>query len=103
MSETSGRSVRIVPPAEIDVGSAFRLSTAISDAYAAGAELVTVDFADVRFCDSTGLRVLVEAAKLARSLGRRFAIAHPTARLLRLAEIVGASDVLGLPLPGDWP
>ena len=99
MTEGGGAAVRVVPPVEIDVGSADGLAAAIADAYAAGARSVQLDFAQVLFCDSSGLRVLVNAAKLARALGREFVIVNPTRRLLRLADIVGASDLLQLPPP----
>ena len=99
MVEEAGGSVLVVPPVEIDIATAGRLAQEIADAFADGAGDVHVDFARVTFCDSTGLRVLVDSAKHARALGRRFTIVDPTRRLLRLAEIIGASEMLGLPPP----
>jgi len=94
-----GPAVIVVPPPELDLASAGELEQDISDAYLAGAGKVTVDFAAVMFCDSSGLRVLVNAAKLARSRGRLFEVGNPTRQLVLMASIVGASEVLDLPPP----
>jgi anti-anti-sigma factor len=94
-----GPAVVVVPPAELDLASAGELEQEISDAYLAGAGKVTVDFARVLFCDSSGLRVLVNAAQLARRRGVLFAVGNPTRQLLQMASIVGASAVLDLPSP----
>lgn len=99
MSEIVGSVVAVVPPVEVDLGTAGALAGDIADAFAAGAGMVVVDFAAVLFCDSTGLRVLINAAKLARERATLFTIRNPTQQLLLIAHIVGASDVLGLPAP----
>lgn len=90
------RQVVVVPPSEIDVGTAPALAARIADALKGGAA-VAVDFDGVQFCDSSGLRVLVQAAKHSRALGRGFTVHNPTVRLQRLADILGATDLLGLP------
>jgi ABC-type transporter Mla MlaB component len=74
------------------LGTAATLGADIADALATGADPVEVDFAAVTFCDSTGLQVLVNGAKHARALDRGFFIKHPTESLLRLADLLGASD-----------
>ncbi len=94
-----GPAVIVVPPPELDLASAGELEREIANAYGAGAGKVTVDFAPVLFCDSSGLRVLVNAAKLARRRGVLFAVRNPTRQLLQMASIVGASAVLDLPPP----
>ncbi len=94
-----GPAVIVVPPLELDLESAGELEEEISNAYMAGAGMVTVDFAAVLFCDSSGLRVLVNAAKLARRRGAVFEVCNPTRQLLLIASIVGASDLLDLPQP----
>ena len=96
---TSDAPVVVVPPVEIDMGTATPFANELADAIATGAARVEVDFSAVTFCDSTGLRVLVAAVKLARAAGCALVIEQPTERLLRLADLLGASDVLGLPPP----
>lgn len=78
------------------MGTAPALAARIADALKGGAA-VAVDFDGVQFCDSSGLRVLVQAAKHSRALGRGFTVHNPTVRLQRLADILGATDLLGLP------
>jgi anti-sigma B factor antagonist len=97
--EESTNRVVVVPPVEIDLATAATLGDDIADAFATGADLVEVDFTGVTFCDSTGLQVLINGAKHARALNRGFFIKHPTERLLRLAGVLGASDLLHLPPP----
>lgn len=99
MSASSDARVVVVPPVEIDVGTSSGFANDLADAIGTGAATVEVDFDAVTFCDSTGLRVLIGAAKLARAAECRFAIRRPTERLLRLADLLGASDVLALPPP----
>jgi anti-anti-sigma regulatory factor len=93
--------VDLAAPVELDLASAGDLAERISSAYLAGASMVTVDFAEVLFCDSTGLRVLIHGAKLARARGAVFGIRRPTKQLVLIAHLLGASDVLGLPPPSD--
>ena len=95
---TPSRAV-VVPPVEIDYGTADDFALEISQAFASGATTVAIDFSAVTFCDSIGLRVLVHAAKRARASGATFVILAPTRPLLRLADILQASDLLGLPPP----
>lgn len=89
----------VVPPAEIDYGSADGLVADLTEAFSSGADAVAVDFSAVTFCDSTGLRVLIYAAKHARAAGVGFVIQQPTQRLLLLADLLGAADLLRLPPP----
>ena len=98
MSE-SPDAVVLVPPVELDLRTADDVEAQIERAFAGGARAVVLDFAQVEFCDSAGLRLLVRAAKRATALGREFRVANPTTRLLRLAEFIGASRMLDLPRP----
>ena len=51
------------------------------------------------FCDNFGPRVLIHATNLARAAGANFLVVNPTRALLRLADILQASDLLDLPRP----
>ena len=56
-----------------------------------------VDLSDLDFCDSTGLRALIGAAKEVRAHGGRFVIVCPaTGDVARLLTIVGASEWLAV-------
>ncbi len=57
---------------------------------------VTVDVSEVSFMDSSGLRVLIDAATRAREGGGDLIIAHPTPGIARLIEISGLGGQLRL-------
>ena len=77
---------------EIDAHSAPSLEAAMS-VLPEGPHVV-VDFAGVTFMDSSGLRVLVDAAAAATGAGKTFVIAHPQAAIKRVVEISGLSGHL---------
>ena len=74
----AGKTVVLAPAGRIDMASADtfreRLIPLISSA-AAGGESVVLDFSGVDYISSAGLRVLMLAAKQARSSGGRIAVA----------------------------
>jgi anti-anti-sigma factor len=74
----AGKAVVLAPAGRIDMASAdtFRdpLLPLINSA-AAGGESVVLDFAGVDYISSAGLRVLMLAAKQARSAGSKIAVA----------------------------
>lgn len=74
---------------EIDANSAPSLAAAL--AAMPDVPQVVADFAGVTFMDSSGLRVLVDAATQAAGAGKKFAIANPQAAIKRVVEISGLS------------
>ena len=100
VEQFAGPAAVIVPPPEIDISTANEFGADIADAFAAGARTVTVDFAAVTFCDSSGLKVLINAAKVARAMDRAFVVRNPTRSLLRMADLLQATTLLRLPRPG---
>jgi anti-anti-sigma factor len=89
----------VVAPAEVDVATSPAFERDIADAFVTGSGSVVVNFASTTFCDSSGLRVLVNAAKHAQALGRRFEVRNPPLMLRRMAEILGASALLHIGPP----
>ncbi|MFG2916866.1 STAS domain-containing protein [Kitasatospora sp. NPDC048298] len=88
--------VRVVTVAgELDHDSADGLRAALArPPSAAGIERIVVDLAGLRFCDSTGLNVLLRARLDARAAGLRLEVAGPVPLVARLFAITGADDVL---------
>ena len=74
----AGKTVVLAPAGRIDMATADqfreRLIPLITSA-AAGGESVVLDFSDVDYISSAGLRVLMLAAKEARSSGSKIAVA----------------------------
>lgn len=87
----------VVAPVELDYASAADFGRDLDAAFATGAYLVVADFGATTFCDSSGLKVLVHAANHANARKQRFEVRHPSRMLLRMAAILGASSLLGLP------
>lgn len=96
-SDRGGREVVVHAPAEIDVATADAFGLDLWQSFAAGPDRVVIDFAATTFCDSTALRLLVMAVKQARTSGCGLLLVHPPRQLLLMAEILGASELLGLP------
>jgi anti-sigma B factor antagonist len=78
---------------EIDAHTAPLLANALADLRAGD---TTVDVAGVSFMDSSGLRVLIDAATRARDGGGDLIIANPTPGISRLVEISGLGGQLRL-------
>ncbi|MEQ1874085.1 MAG: STAS domain-containing protein [Ilumatobacteraceae bacterium] len=77
---------------EIDAHSAPALATAFGDL--PDVTQLVADFAGVTFMDSSGLRVLLDAAMKAAAAGKTFAIAHPQPAIRRVVEISGLTEHL---------
>ena len=59
--ETSGDTTRVRLDGELDIHTAPGVADAIGQALDGGASTVVVDAAALRFCDSSGIQVLVQA------------------------------------------
>ena len=75
-------------PAEIDVGNAHRLGEDLQAAFASGATTVVADMTATAFCDSGGIRELVQAAKRGAAGGAELRVV-PSARVLRVMTVMG--------------
>ncbi len=78
---------------EIDAHTAPTLAAAMTELPTG---VVTVDVAGVSFMDSSGLRVLIEAASRAREGSGDLVIVHSTPGIARLVEISGLGGQLRL-------
>jgi anti-anti-sigma factor len=59
--ERSGEVARIRLDGELDIHTAPGVAAAVDDALSGGATSLVVDAAALRFCDSSGIQVLVQA------------------------------------------
>jgi anti-sigma B factor antagonist len=94
-SGPAGSTVVVAPP-EIDIATADAFSRALSDAFATRADEIVVDLSRTTFCDSTALRLLVNAARQAAASSSRLVLAHPPRQLLLMSDVLGVSEMLGL-------
>ncbi len=77
---------------DVDVFSVPRLRSALGEHV--GVVDVVLDMAGVAFCDSSALRVFVEAQRRSAAGGRTLEIAHPSAPVRNLFEVSGLRGVL---------
>ena len=97
MDETSGLDMRIDRSegatvvrlgGDLDLASCERFRRAATDELLQG--LVVLDLAAVSFCDSAGLRVLLDLQRRAIGRAAGFRLAGPSAEVGRLFELSGA-------------
>jgi anti-sigma B factor antagonist len=81
---------------ELEFGTAASLRTTLSDLAREGYDPVVVDLAALRFIDSTGLSLLVQAKKRFEAQGRRFELRRPTHRVIRVIETCGLAELFAL-------
>ncbi|MEU9044749.1 MULTISPECIES: STAS domain-containing protein [unclassified Kitasatospora] len=87
--------VRVVTVAgELDHDTADALRAALAAPPPHGVERIVIDFTDLRFCDSTGLNVLLRAHLDAQAAGLRLELAGPSPVVARLLAVTGADTVL---------
>ena len=103
ISEPTRLDIRVVHDAEsattvitttgdLDLASADALRQALLEHVELGT--VVLDMRGVDFCDSAGLRTLVEAERAARALGFALRLAAISASVDRVLELSGAHAVL---------
>jgi anti-anti-sigma factor len=80
---------------EVDIATAPMLSQLLHSALESHEQLV-LDLSEVSFIDSTGIGVLVAAARAADADGGGFTIREPSRNVLRVLELSGVSARLKL-------
>ena len=68
-SSTEGATAAVSLAGELDVHTAPQLGEVLSEAQSGGVTELSIDVADLRFCDSSGIQVLVQARERAIQSG----------------------------------
>jgi anti-sigma B factor antagonist len=90
----------VTPPAEIDIAHAASFRAALADA-AGGPATIVVDMSRTVFCDSTGLRLLLQACDRAREDGGELRLVLAGSQLLRIFSVTGFDQLF--PVFGTLP
>jgi anti-sigma B factor antagonist len=77
---------------DLDMFSVPRLRAALADSI--GRCDVVLDLSGVAFCDSSALRVFVDAQRTSAAGGRTLELAHPSLAVRELFEVSGLRGVL---------
>jgi anti-sigma B factor antagonist len=92
MSETRRRArarpVVVTLPAEIDIANAGQVGEQLSSAIAQGAGIVIADMTSTRFCDSSGISMLVQAHRQAAANGAELRLVVLATAVLRALKLV---------------
>lgn len=82
---------------ELDSYAAPRLSkTLLRVAQDADVQRVVLDFSDVTFLDSSGLRALLGAARIASERGAQLILVANDPRVVKVVQLTGTAGVLDL-------
>jgi anti-sigma B factor antagonist len=84
----------VAAPEEIDITNAEALRAALSTAAADGHGTLVVDMTRTRFCDSSGLHVLIAAHRRAGAEGRAVLLVIPGPAVLRVFALTGMDRVI---------
>jgi len=84
--------ISIAVAGDVDVLSVPRLWAAIGEHI--GRSDVVVDLSGVAFCDSSSLRLFVDAQRVAAASRRTFELTHPSVAVRELFEVSGLRGVL---------
>lgn len=77
---------------ELDLASSPMLERALEGAEIAEPPLLVLDLDELRFVDSTGLRIILLAHESARRRGQEFAITQGSAQVQRLLSITSVAE-----------
>ena len=84
----------VVLDGEVDMSTSDRVRSTANSALAQHPDVLVVDLRLVRFIDSTGLRLLIGAARRAETAAYRLRIVRPGAPVFRVFEIAGVDALL---------
>jgi anti-anti-sigma factor len=79
---------------ELDLSGVDRARQAIEQAEANESPLLVLDLSELDFIDSTGLEVMLRAARRAEDNGRRLIVAKPSRYVRRLLELTAIDQSL---------
>jgi anti-anti-sigma factor len=81
---------------ELDLSGVDRARQAIEQAEANASPLLVLDLSELEFIDSTGLEVMLRAARRAHDSGRRLIVARPSRYVRRLFEMTAIDQSLDI-------
>jgi anti-sigma B factor antagonist len=91
--QSQNRTAVISLPAEIDAINADHVGSQLLAAFGPGITTVIADMTGTTFCDSSGIRVLLQAHQQARANHAELVLVVASAGVLRVLELTGL-DVL---------
>ena len=90
----SGDESTVAVKGEVDLTTAPLLDAELTRLGEAGQRHIRVDLRDVRFLDSQGIKVLVDAHKRLSMIGGSLSLFHPPRPVRRVLEVTGVERFL---------
>jgi anti-anti-sigma factor len=94
LARAQARPVVVTLPAEMDITNADAIGQALSSAIARGAGIVIADMTGTRFCNSSGISMLVQAHRRAAANQAELRLVVLSAAVLRALTLVRADFLL---------
>jgi len=91
--DRTGDTTRIRLDGELDIHTAPGVSAAVDDATSGGATTVVVDAAALRFCDSSGIQVLVQARERLVAAGGALRLEGVHGSVEKVLSVTGLLDL----------
>jgi anti-sigma B factor antagonist len=88
------RRAVVTLPEEIDLVNADQIGQELDAALASGVATVVADMTATRFCDTSGVRMLVLAHQRAAASGAELRVVIPSASILRVLALTKVDTVL---------
>jgi anti-anti-sigma factor len=93
---TSGGVVRLDVTGEVDVGTVADLRRTVTEIVVEqGVSELLLDFAGLRFLDSSGIAALVGGYRSAQARGVRFGLLNCTGSVRHVLDVTGMYDLFG--------
>lgn len=92
--EQDGPAARLHLTGELDVACEEPFADTVKQCLAGGTTDMLVDLSELRFIDSSGLRMLIELWDRSRNNGLEISILHGTGQVRRTMEIAGLDNLL---------
>jgi anti-anti-sigma factor len=93
---TNGDRATVALRGELDLSGVDRARQAIEQAESGNAPLLVLDLSELDFIDSTGLEVMLRAARRAHDDGRRLIVARPSRYVRRLLQLTAIDQSLDI-------
>jgi anti-sigma B factor antagonist len=91
-----GSWAMVVLPVEIDAVCARRVGDELAHALGEGVTVLIADLSGTAFCDSSGVRMLVEINRAAMDNGTGLRLVVPSASVRRVLELMGVDELLAV-------
>jgi anti-sigma B factor antagonist len=94
--ENDDGEVIVCPSGELDSGTAAELRDCLIRLYQDGHRHVVIDLGDLDFIDSTGIGVMIAAAKRLQADGGDLIVRSPRMPVLRVLQLTGLDKMFGV-------